>query len=197
MDSTGSHSQASQAPTGCEALSACWTWTGNPELKESTSNTAVVEFCLTLGWDIECHHREGHLAVGIIRLTEIEPERRFIWSGNLLLAVRVVRNDGNLAGFAHQIWPDYESNHVAIADRRSALRWADRISAPLLIMHGGDDTTVSPVHALQLATELQRYGKPYELVIAADAKHTLQPFEAERDERAIRWFRRHLGPEHQ
>ncbi len=35
------------------------------------------------------------------------------------------------------------------------------------------------------------------LVIVAGANHTLQPFEGERDERAIRWFRRHLGPGHQ
>ena len=47
-----------------------------------------------------------------------------------------------------------------VAKRRSAIRWADRISAPLLIMHGGSDTTVSPSHALQLAAALQRTGKP-------------------------------------
>ena len=59
-------------------------------------------------------------------------------------------------------------------------------------MHGGDDTTVNPAHALQLAGALQRSGKPYELVIAAGARQVLEPFEAERDERAIRWFRRHM-----
>ena len=53
-----------------------------------------------------------------------------------------------------------------------------------------------PFHRLQLAAALQRSGKPYELVIAAGARHVLDPFEAERDERAIRWFRRYLrdGP---
>ena len=110
---------------------------------------------------------------------------------------QLVREDSRTAGYARQIWPDYEANHVAIADRRSALRWADRITAPLLIMHGGDDRDVGPPHALQLADKLQRNGQPYELVIVAGANHTLQPFEAERDERAIRWFRRHLGQGHQ
>ena len=64
-------------------------------------------------------------------------------------------------------------------------------------MHGGDDRDVGPVHALQLADKLQRNGQPYERVIVAGANHTLQPFEGERDERAIRWFRRHLGQGHQ
>jgi len=97
---------------------------------------------------------------------------------------------------APQLFPDYETNRAAIIERRSAVRWADRITAPLLIMHGGDDTSVNPAHALQLATALQRSGKPYELVIAAGARHVLDPFEAERDERAIHWFRRYLreGP---
>ena len=63
---------------------------------------------------------------------------------------------------------------------------------PLLIMHGGNDTSVAPTHALQLAGALQSVGKSYELAIVAGARHVMDPYEAERDERAIRWFRRHL-----
>jgi hypothetical protein len=47
--------------------------------------------------------------------------------------------------------------------------------------------------ALQLAAALQRVGKPYELVIVEGAEHVLNPYEAERDDRASRWFRRHLA----
>lgn len=86
-------------------------------------------------------------------------------------------------------------NRAAITEKRSAVRWASRITAPLLITYGGDDTTVNPAHALQLARALQRSGKPYELMIAAGARHVPEPFEAERDERAIRWFRRHMREE--
>ena len=104
-----------------------------------------------------------------------------------------LKEDPNAAALAPKIFPDYETSRAAVIERRSAVRWADRITAPLLIMHGADDTSVNPAHALQLATALQRSGKRFELVIAAGAKHVLDPFEAERDERAIRWFRRHLG----
>jgi len=107
-----------------------------------------------------------------------------------------LKEDPNAAALGPKIFPDYETNRAVIIERRSAVRWADRIAAPLLIMHGGDDTSVNPAHALQLAAVLQRSGKPYELVIVAGARHVLDPFEAERDERAIRWFRRYLrkGP---
>ena len=103
-----------------------------------------------------------------------------------------VKEDPTSARYAPQIFPNYEVERAAIVERRSALRWADRISAPLLIMHGGEDKDVSPTHSIQLADKLQRNGQPYELLIVSGANHTLQPFEAERDEHAIRWFRRHL-----
>lgn len=103
-----------------------------------------------------------------------------------------VEEDANSQRYLPVIFPDYGDNRAAIVARRSALRWADRISAPLLIMHGGRDREVRPTHSLDLANELQRIGRPYELRIFSGANHTLQPFEAERDEHAIRWFRRHL-----
>jgi dipeptidyl aminopeptidase/acylaminoacyl peptidase len=103
-----------------------------------------------------------------------------------------LKEEPKAAAIAPQIFPDYEKNRAAIMERRSAVRWADRIAAPLLVMHGGNDRTVSPTHALQLAAALQRTGKVYELAIVAGARHDLDPFEAERDERAIRWFQKHL-----
>jgi dipeptidyl aminopeptidase/acylaminoacyl peptidase len=103
-----------------------------------------------------------------------------------------LKDNPQVAAMAAQILPDFEANRAAHLERRSAVRWADRISAPLLIMHGGNDTSVSPTQALQLAGALQSAGNPYELAIVAGARHVMDPFEAERDDRAIRWFRRHL-----
>ena len=103
-----------------------------------------------------------------------------------------LKDDAKAAALAPKLFPNYDTNRPEIIERRSAVRWAGRITAPLLIMHGGNDTTVNTTHAFELAAALQRSGKPYELVIAAGAGHVLDPFEAERDERAIRWFRRHL-----
>jgi dipeptidyl aminopeptidase/acylaminoacyl peptidase len=102
-------------------------------------------------------------------------------------------SDPAAATVARQIWPDFERNQAAILERRSAVRWAERIRTPLLIMHGGADRGVNPSHAIELASLLQHAGHPYELLIVAGAGHTLQPFQSDRDEHAVRWFRRHLG----
>jgi len=102
-------------------------------------------------------------------------------------------SDPAAATVARQIWPDFERNQAAILERRSAIRWAERITTPLLIMHGGADRGVSPSHAIELASLLQHAGHSYELLIVAGGGHTLQPFQADRDEHAVRWFRRHLS----
>jgi dipeptidyl aminopeptidase/acylaminoacyl peptidase len=100
--------------------------------------------------------------------------------------------DPRSAAAASQIWPDYAANHQAIAERRSAQRWADRITTPLLILHGADDRDVSPEHSVKLAALLKQHGTPHELVIVPGANHVMRPFEADRDRRAVEWFRRHL-----
>ena len=72
-----------------------------------------------------------------------------------------LKEDPRAAAASAQIFPDFEANRAcALVESAAAVRWPDRISAPLLIMHGGSDTTVSPSHSLQIAAALQRAGKP-------------------------------------
>jgi dipeptidyl aminopeptidase/acylaminoacyl peptidase len=91
---------------------------------------------------------------------------------------------------APMIWPNFATERAAIVESRSAQRWPERINIPLLLMHGGADGQVSPLHAIQLAGALQGLGKPYELKIFYGAYHSLGSRAQERDEEAIRWFRR-------
>lgn len=88
------------------------------------------------------------------------------------------------------IWPRFAEEREAILERRSAVRWADRIRVPLLVMHGADDATVSPHQALELASKLEAAGRAYQLVVWAGARHTLAEVEERRDAEAIAWFRR-------
>lgn len=92
---------------------------------------------------------------------------------------------------AAQIWPGFPANEAAIVETRSALRWPERISVPVLIMHGGADSDVSPAHALKLASALQALGRPYELKIFEGERHVIPGRAAERDADAVRWFRAH------
>ena len=91
---------------------------------------------------------------------------------------------------ASSIWPDFATQQKKIIEERSPIRWLDRISTPVLLMNGSDDGSVSPTNALDLARELGRLGKPYELKIFHGEKHVLAGRAAERDADAVRWFKR-------
>jgi dipeptidyl aminopeptidase/acylaminoacyl peptidase len=91
---------------------------------------------------------------------------------------------------APKIWPGFPANEAEITEARSAIRWSDKISIPVLIMNGADDGDVSPLNAIRLAAALEELGKPYELKIFYGEKHVLAGRAVERDEDAARWFRR-------
>ena len=102
--------------------------------------------------------------------------------------------NGPTRALAPTIWPGFPANEAEIVESRSALRWPEKIGIPVLIMNGGEDDGVSPVHALQLATALEKLRRPYELKIFYGEKHVLGGRARERDEDAMRWFRRFDRP---
>jgi dipeptidyl aminopeptidase/acylaminoacyl peptidase len=101
---------------------------------------------------------------------------------------------GPARALAPTIWPGFPANEAEIVESRSAIRWPERIAMPVLIMNGGEDGGVSPLHALQLATALEKLHRPYELKIFHGEKHVLSGRARERDEDAMRWFHRFDRP---
>jgi len=93
-----------------------------------------------------------------------------------------------------KIWPDFAARRDEILADRSAVLWAQRLRAPLLIMHGGADGGVNPSHGLRPAQRLQELGAVYELVIYAEDDHTLTRHRVERDAQAGAWFQRNGKP---
>jgi dipeptidyl aminopeptidase/acylaminoacyl peptidase len=91
-----------------------------------------------------------------------------------------------------QLWPDYEQNKEKLLGERSAINWADSINAPILIMHGGGDPQVNPLHSLSMAEKLQSLGKTYQLKIYAGDNHILAKSQVERDRETINWFKSFL-----
>jgi dipeptidyl aminopeptidase/acylaminoacyl peptidase len=101
------------------------------------------------------------------------------------------RDDPRSAAMAPKIWPDYAARSAEIAERRSAVRWADRIRVPLLILQGGDDRGVLPAQASRLSAALGRAQLPHDLRILPSGSHTLGERSAERDSLVLHWFRTH------
>ncbi|HEX6218136.1 MAG TPA: prolyl oligopeptidase family serine peptidase [Sphingomicrobium sp.] len=89
------------------------------------------------------------------------------------------------------IWPDLAEQRTAIVDRRSALRWPDKLKVPILILHGAEDRAVPVRQSLQLAEKLTAAGKPYQLMVIAGEGHTLSGRSADRDSWVVDWFQRH------
>lgn len=88
--------------------------------------------------------------------------------------------------------PDFGSRRAEVMEERSAVRWADKINVPLLILHGTADAQISATRALEFAQRLQALGKTYELVMYANDDHGLSMNRQDRDRRVIDWFRKHL-----
>ena len=72
---------------------------------------------------------------------------------------------------------------------RSAARWADKLTAPLLIFQGGADAAVSPDQALALAQKMEEAGNLYGLVVYARDDHFVTRNHEDRLRRAVEWFK--------
>jgi dipeptidyl aminopeptidase/acylaminoacyl peptidase len=77
---------------------------------------------------------------------------------------------------------------------RSAYYWPERITLPVLILHGADDWRVNPTQAEKLADKLSEHGSTYELVVFPGGDHSLDTHAHERDREILQWFSNHLSP---
>lgn len=94
------------------------------------------------------------------------------------------------AKYAPHIWPDLERNRDAIVERRSAIRWAERIRTPVLIMHGTADEDIPVDQSQKMDAELTRLGAAHRLLLFEGEQHRIGGRGGERDAAAIEWFRR-------
>jgi dipeptidyl aminopeptidase/acylaminoacyl peptidase len=114
-----------------------------------------------------------------------------VYGGFTDLAALFEEHPEQYEGLAPRVWPDYPARKGEIFARRSALQWAERINAPVLILHGGADRSVDPSHALRLAARLQELEKTYELHVFEGDGHWLVNNQAERDRLVLAWFARY------
>jgi dipeptidyl aminopeptidase/acylaminoacyl peptidase len=65
------------------------------------------------------------------------------------------------------------SRHDPLLDELSPARHADKISLPILLIHGQDDTVVPYTQSQDFADALKRAGKPFEFVTLKGEDHWL------------------------
>lgn len=91
-----------------------------------------------------------------------------------------------------ELMPNFAADPAAALRARRVLDFADRLAAPLLILHGGSDWRVDPQQALALAQRLQALRRPYELLVYAGDDHELSRNGDDCWHRALGWFRQHM-----
>jgi dipeptidyl aminopeptidase/acylaminoacyl peptidase len=96
---------------------------------------------------------------------------------------------GPLAQAGAAIWPQYQKDRETLYRTRSALRFADRLKTPILIMHGGADDDIPVSQSQRLDAELTRLGAPHKFIVFEGEKHVIGGRGAERDAATIAWFR--------
>lgn len=102
----------------------------------------------------------------------------------------MIAPSGPQGKLAASIWPDLEGNRAAIVERRSALRWANRLETPVLIMHGSADEDIPIEQSRRMAAELTRLGKTHRFLVFDGQQQRIGGRGTERDGATVDWFRR-------
>ncbi len=78
----------------------------------------------------------------------------------------------------------------------SPIHKLDKVKAPLLVLHGANDTNVPLVEAKQVAEELKKRGVPVESVIFPDEGHGFRktPNRVRSTVEIVKWFEKYLKP---
>ena len=99
------------------------------------------------------------------------------------------RENPAIRDLARTNWAGGEARLEENMESRSPVRWAGKITTPVLIFQGGADPAVSPAHALELARKLDEAGNLYELIIYAKDDHFVTRNSEERLRKTVDWFK--------
>jgi dipeptidyl aminopeptidase/acylaminoacyl peptidase len=102
------------------------------------------------------------------------------------------RRDEMTEGVYRPLIPGFDADPDGCLRARSALYWPERLTTPLLLIHGADDDRVDVSESRRLANELRRRRHPCRLVVVPGGDHGLNGFAHRRDRLIIDWFKKHL-----
>ncbi|NQZ21761.1 MAG: S9 family peptidase [Colwellia sp.] len=90
--------------------------------------------------------------------------------------------------------PDYEKNKVAELEKRSVLKWVNKLSpsVPILLLHGEDDKRASVNNSIALADALAKNNIPHKLVLYPEGDHGLTKNREKANKELVSWFHKYL-----
>ena len=90
--------------------------------------------------------------------------------------------------------PNYAQNKQAELEKRSVLKWLDKIpqDVPILLVHGMSDERVSVEQSITLAEALEKADMPHKLVLYPGDNHGLVQNKAKATQEIVAWFNTYL-----
>lgn len=77
-------------------------------------------------------------------------------------------------------------------DNRSPIKWVNEINEPTLILHGMEDSRVTPKNAQLMIAAMEKNGNIFEYKLFENGNHSLSSHTGERNKMVIEWFDKHL-----
>lgn len=88
--------------------------------------------------------------------------------------------------------PNFESDEQEALEVRSVLCWPEKITAPVLLLHGTGDDRVQYQQSEMLSDALKQLGKECELVLYQGSNHALTRHWDDVMSRTLQWFEKHV-----
>lgn len=137
---------------------------------------------------------EGWSRGGMMTFIVLSKNRNFkcaVLSGAISNLIQSAIDDPNMKEVYKQIISEDNFENELVA--RSAIYFIDKLPAiPYLILHGGNDETVSPLQSLEMAKMFYIKKIPYRLVIFEKGDHFLKNHRKEVDALRKSWFDKYL-----
>ena len=142
-------------------------------------------------WGIEGWSRGGMMTFLVLRR---DPRFKVaVVTGAISDLTTRASEDNSFTEFFTEVLPDPATLEQELA-KRSCVNFVNELpKIPYLIMHGTNDTVVSPSQSLVLAQKLQDLKHFYRLIMFENGDHFLKHFRREVDQHKINWFKKYLS----
>jgi dipeptidyl aminopeptidase/acylaminoacyl peptidase len=135
------------------------------------------------------HSRGGMEAYEALR--DGLPVRAAAISGGMADLGHALQERPEMETVAAALIPDWATRRQAAIEQRSALRWVDRLNAPLLLVHAREDWRVSLKQAQAMDATLSRLGREHRLLVLDGDAHQIYLHREQLIAEIVAWFRAH------
>ena len=148
-----------------------------------------LEFADNNNWGIEGWSRGGMMT--LLALKKNHNFKCAVLSGAISNLKQNVIDNPTLKKYYQEIIGS--NNFDAELEKRSAINFTDELAnTPYLIMHGGNDETISVLQSIELAKKFSGLNYKYRLVIFEEGDHFLKKYRNEVDNLRKTWFEKYL-----